>query len=117
MTVLSWANATLAFLLELVALGVLAVWGWRNGDGAVLRVLLAVGIPLLAALLWGLFAAPHASVPTAWGRPAVQLLVLGGAALALATLTRPALGLGLAAVVAANLALAATLPPVAVTGV
>lgn len=47
-------NLALAFALELVLLGALAYWGWSQHDG-ILRVLLAVGLPVIAATLWGVF--------------------------------------------------------------
>jgi hypothetical protein len=110
-TGLAWANAALAFLLELAALGVLAWGGWRLGGDGVLRVLLAVSLPVLAAVLWGAFAAPQGDPSTA-GRIAVQVLVFGAAALVLAWAASPRWGAGWAAVVAANLVLAALLPAV-----
>jgi hypothetical protein len=45
---------TIRFLLELAALAALAYWGLTQHEG-LLRVLLAVGLPLLAATLWGTF--------------------------------------------------------------
>lgn len=36
----------------------MGVWGWRQGEGG-WRFVLAVGLPLLAAILWGIFAVPH----------------------------------------------------------
>jgi hypothetical protein len=50
-------NLTLRFLLEIAALLAMGFWGWRQGEGW-LRVLLAIGIPLIAAILWGTFAVP-----------------------------------------------------------
>ncbi len=47
-------NLALAFALELVMLGALIHWGWTQHEG-ILRVLLAVGLPLIAAALWGVF--------------------------------------------------------------
>lgn len=43
-----------AFVFELVLLAALAYWGWTQNEG-LLRVVLAVGAPLLAAVLWGVF--------------------------------------------------------------
>ena len=53
---------TLAFLSELAALGVLAAWGWQAGSGAG-RWLLAAGLPVAAAVLWGAFAAAGINLP------------------------------------------------------
>jgi Protein of unknown function (DUF2568) len=79
---------TLAFLSEIAALAVLAAWGWSTGSGAG-RWLLAAGLPLLAAVLWGVFAAPRAPVRVPATAVAVKVLVLGGAVLALAHLGHP----------------------------
>lgn len=48
---------TLMFLLELAMLGALIYWGWTQHEG-LLRVLLAVGLPVIAAVLWGVFRVP-----------------------------------------------------------
>ena len=50
-------NLTLRFLLELAALIGFGYWGWGAAAGP-LRWLLALGLPLLAAVLWGTFAVP-----------------------------------------------------------
>jgi len=50
-------NLTVRFILEIASLVVLGVWGWNSSEGA-LRYLLAVGIPIAAAVLWGTFAVP-----------------------------------------------------------
>ena len=47
-------NLGVRLLLELAAL---AYWGWQQSDGF-LRFVLAIGIPVLAAALWGTFAVP-----------------------------------------------------------
>jgi hypothetical protein len=51
------ANLAVRFLLELVALVALGRWGWVRGTGG-WRYVLAPGVPVLAALLWGTFAVP-----------------------------------------------------------
>ena len=79
---------TLAFGSELAALGVLAAWGWRAGSGAG-RWMLAAGLPLAAALLWGAFAAPRARLHVPAARIAVKTAVLGGAVVVLAALGHP----------------------------
>ena len=50
-------NLAVRFLLEIVGLVALGWWGWNQADG-ILRFVLALGIPFLAAVLWGTFAVP-----------------------------------------------------------
>ena len=52
-------NLTLKFLLELGALAALGLWGASAADGAA-AVLLAIGLPVIAAALWATLAAPKA---------------------------------------------------------
>ncbi|AOR33091.1 hypothetical protein BFF78_20285 [Streptomyces fodineus] len=103
------ANELLAFLLELAALACLGWWGFTVGAGAALHVLLGVGTPLLAIVLWALFAAPRARL-----RPrlplvlVVKAVVLGGGATALYGVGHPVTAAAMAVVVVANTALAET---------
>lgn len=48
------ANDAFRFVLELAALGALGYWGWSANAGLV-RYAAAVGVPLVAAALWGTF--------------------------------------------------------------
>ena len=48
-------NLALRLLLEMAALIAMGYWGWTQHTGLV-RWLLAIGTPLLAAMLWGTFA-------------------------------------------------------------
>jgi len=50
-------NLAVRFLLEIVGLVALGWWGWNQADG-IFRFVLALGIPFLAAVLWGTFAVP-----------------------------------------------------------
>lgn len=50
-------NLAVRFLLELCALAAIAYWGWTQHSG-LLRYLLAIGGPLVAAVLWGTFRVP-----------------------------------------------------------
>jgi Protein of unknown function (DUF2568) len=109
---LAWANATLAFGLELGALAALGWGGWQLGGPTGVRVLLAAALPIAAAVLWGLFAAPRAAFPSGAGRLAVQALVFGAVAVLLAWAAGPRWGAAFAAVVAVNLVAAAALPSV-----
>ena len=80
-------NEGLAFLLELAAFTILAWWGFSTGSGVAVHLLLGLGTPAAAMVLWGLVAAPKARfrVPL----PGVLLLkavVFGGATACLAVL-------------------------------
>jgi Protein of unknown function (DUF2568) len=96
------ANLAVRFALELCALAALAYWGWQATGSTVGRVLLAIGAPLAAALLWGALVAPKAWVRA---RRPVRLLaeaaVFGAAVAGLAAAGEPALAaaLGVAALV------------------
>lgn len=59
------------FSLELALLAAYGYWGWSIASSP-LRLLLAIGAPLLAALLWGAIVSPKATVILPG---AVQLLV------------------------------------------
>jgi hypothetical protein len=50
-------NLALRFVLELAALGAMGHWAYRSVEGWA-RFALALGVPLLAATLWGVFAVP-----------------------------------------------------------
>jgi len=50
-------NLTIRFLLELTALAAIGIWGWKQSDGW-LRFVLALGIPIIVAVIWGTFAVP-----------------------------------------------------------
>lgn len=50
-------NLILRFLLEITALVAVGMWGWRQSDGW-LRFVLAIGLPIILAAIWGTFAVP-----------------------------------------------------------
>jgi hypothetical protein len=80
-------NLGIRFLLELAALAALAYWGWTQHTG-ILRYLLAIGLPSLAAVMWGTFRVPadasangKAPVPVAgWLRLSLELVFFTSAA-------------------------------------
>lgn len=76
------ANDVVAFVVEVAAVVVLAMWGYGMGSGSFTKVLLAVAVPALASALWACFAAPKAVFRVPAAAVAVKVLVLGGAALA-----------------------------------
>jgi hypothetical protein len=98
-----WGNLLLAFLAELVALGIFAWWGWEAVSSTPLKLLLAIGLPVVAAVLWGLFAAPTASRGTPVVRAIMKVVVFGLAGAALWSLGHPLLAVVFVVVVAANL--------------
>jgi hypothetical protein len=53
----SSSQSALRFVLEF-GLYALGYWGWTQNSG-VMRILLAIGLPLLAAILWGTFRVPN----------------------------------------------------------
>lgn len=99
-------NLALRFALEIVALVALGLAGWKLGSGA-MRWILAIAIPALAAVAWTVFNVPNdpsrsGEAPvevSGWIRLAVELLVLGGGAVALWYAGQPALALGYAALI------------------
>lgn len=54
-------NLTVRFFLELTALIAMGFWGWKQGEG-LLRFVLALSIPIVAAVMWGVFAVPNDQV-------------------------------------------------------
>jgi hypothetical protein len=99
----------LRFALEIAALVALGYWGFDGHDG-VLSFILGVGAPLVAAVTWGTFVSPKASVKLAEPlRLAVELLIFAAATVALADEGRSALAVAFAAVVLAHIALMSAL--------
>lgn len=79
-------NEVLRFLLELGGLAAMALWGWTAFEGP-LKFLVAIGLPLVAALAWGIFRVPNDPGPAVVAVPGlVRLgieLVFFGTAVAL----------------------------------
>ncbi len=98
-----WTNLTLAFVMELVALAALSLWGWKTGGAVPVKLALAIGTPALAAVVWGAFAAPNAT----WHHPVLAILtkvvVFGGAAAGLWALRYHTAAVVFVAIVVVNL--------------
>ncbi|MDJ0347512.1 YrdB family protein [Streptomyces sp. H10-C2] len=60
---MSAVSGVLAFLLEIGVYAVAGWWGFTRRVPLVLRLLLASGLVILFALVWGLFGAPSAAHP------------------------------------------------------
>lgn len=97
MAIIKAANLGLRFTLEICALLALGYWGFQAGDSVPVKLLLGIGAPLAAAVLWGTFVSPKRRVRLPeFGRLLFELLVFGSAVLALYAAGRS----GLAAVFA-----------------
>ena len=64
------------FGLELAALVALGYWGFTTG-GTLTRIVLGLGAPLLAAVLWGLFVSPKAKFGNDVVRAVGETVVFG----------------------------------------
>lgn len=85
------------FLCELGMLAALAYWGLESQEGT-LGVVLAIGAPLVAAVIWGVFVSPKAIVPIPiQTRLIVEFFLFGFAALALSNVGQTALAIALGA--------------------
>ncbi|MEX0763362.1 MAG: YrdB family protein [Dehalococcoidia bacterium] len=88
------ANLALRFLLELGALAALAYWGFTALDEIASSIVLGLGAPISAALIWGTFASPAAPKRLAGPmRLLLELAIFGLAALALAAAGQPAVAI------------------------
>jgi uncharacterized protein DUF2568 len=106
-------NLAVRLLLEIAALAFFAVWGWRLHVAVPWRILAAILAPIAAAILWGTVATRRdvvrsTSAPiTVSGavRLSIELLVLGGAALAIYFAGYPLIAGGYAVIVVVQNAL------------
>jgi hypothetical protein len=99
-------NEALRFVLEVAALGAMAFWGWTTFAGLA-RVVVAIGLPLLAALAWAIIRFPGdpnpAPIPVRGViRLALEFAFFGTAALLLYLAGQPALAAVLAVLVVAH---------------
>jgi hypothetical protein len=60
-TALKTANLALAFLLELVAIGAFAYFGFTAGGSTIINIVLGIGLAVVSIVLWGIFAAPKST--------------------------------------------------------
>ncbi|WP_433475462.1 YrdB family protein [Spirillospora sp. CA-142024] len=100
-------NEGLAFVLEIVAIIALAWWGFTTGGNILVNVVLGVATPVVAMVLWGLFAAPRARFKVAL--PLVLLVkavVFGAGALGFYGVGHPGSALAFAVITLINTALA-----------
>jgi len=76
-------NLVFRFILELVVLVALFLWGISVSGELVVQIVLGVGAPAMTMIVWGLFVAPKASrrLPDPQ-RLAVEIVVFGAGVLA-----------------------------------
>ena len=76
-------NLAFRFILEMVALVALLIWGFSLSDQLIVQLLLGLGTPALAMTIWGTFVSPKA--PRRLDDPVrvgLELVVFGAGALA-----------------------------------
>jgi hypothetical protein len=61
MDALKMLNLAVRFLLELCMLAAVAFWGFKTQNNWLMKILLGIGLPVLIAVLWGMFLAPKAT--------------------------------------------------------
>jgi hypothetical protein len=103
MDILKGLNLLVRFLLELCMLAAVGYWGFKTQSGWVLKILFGIGLPVLIAVLWGLFLAPKATHPLRGiSRLPLELILLGSGAVALFASGRANLGWIYLAILAIN---------------
>jgi hypothetical protein len=61
MQLIKMAHQLVAFLLEIGMLLALSMWGFQNRQSIVEKYVVGIGLPVLAACLWGVLAAPRSA--------------------------------------------------------
>jgi hypothetical protein len=94
MAILQAINLGFRFVLELCLLAALGYWGFQLDQNLLLRIVAGIGVPLLAATVWGLWVAPKATNQLADpARFGVELTLFALGAGALWVAERPFLGI------------------------
>lgn len=97
------ANLALRFVVELVGVAALALWGLGASTDGVLRIVLALLAPLALIVVWAFVVAPKASNPlTQVQRNVIGTALLLAAAAALAAADQSEAAIVFASVVIAN---------------
>ena len=103
MDIIESVNLAVRFVVELGGLFALGFWGFQRGETERQRYAMASVAALSAAGLWALLVAPNAPVdPGSVIRVALQVLILGAAAVAIFAVGRPRLAVAFAIVAAVN---------------
>jgi hypothetical protein len=87
---------------------VLCYWGFHTGKGLIARLGLGIGVPLVVAVIWGVFLAPRSGMRlTGIGYIILQVVIFGMAVAALYTTDHPKLAWAFAAIAVLNAGLMA----------
>lgn len=99
-------NLAFRFILELLVLVALLLWGLQSSDSLPLQLVAGLGAPTLVMGVWGLFVAPKATrrLPDP-ARLVVELVIWTLGALALTVVVSPIVGIMFGAAVVISLAL------------
>jgi hypothetical protein len=93
MDILKGLNVLVRFLLEICMLAAVGYWGFKTGSGWALKLAVGMGLPILIAVIWGLFVAPKAMYPLRGAAHlALSFILLGSGAIALFAGRRADLG-------------------------
>ena len=99
-------NLAFRFILELVVLAALLLWGLGASEQLLVQLILGLGVPAIVIAVWGAFVSPRAprrlEDP---GRFALEVVVFGAGALAFVASGQVVLGVLLAVAAAISLAL------------
>jgi hypothetical protein len=61
MGIIKSINLLVAFLLELCLLAIFGFWGVHVSPTGIQKIILGAGLPILLAIIWGIFLAPASS--------------------------------------------------------
>jgi hypothetical protein len=103
MDVLKSINVAIRFLLEICVLAAVCYWGFKINSNWLLNILMGIGIPLLIAIVWGMFGAPKAANHlTGFSLLALEIIVFGSGVAALYATKNYSLAWGFVVVVIVN---------------
>ncbi|HKI89717.1 MAG TPA: YrdB family protein [Draconibacterium sp.] len=58
MSAIKYLNLLVSFLLEIALLIIAGYWGFQQGESVLMKYMLAITLPVVIAVFWGIFAAP-----------------------------------------------------------
>jgi len=58
MSAIKYLNLLVSFLLEITLLILAGYWGFQQGKSVLMKYTLAIALPFVIAVFWGIFAAP-----------------------------------------------------------